>query len=151
MFVEILDAHGNPLPPGQRGEVTLTGGFNFCLPLLRYRTGDYAALRFTGAEPVLVGLEGRPPVRFRTMTGERINNIEITQALQSFAIPQYALHQQRDGSLRLTLAGPQLHIADIRQALLDLFGPSQRMDIQSVENCDGKVVQYTSDIKEEPA
>ena len=41
LFVEILDASGQAVPPGERGEVTLTGGFNFCLPLLRYRTVDW--------------------------------------------------------------------------------------------------------------
>src|SRR5436190_1746992 len=44
LYVEILDADDRPVVPGTRGEVTLTGGFNFCLPLLRYRTGDHAAL-----------------------------------------------------------------------------------------------------------
>src|SRR5207253_11178665 len=33
MYVEILDRAGRPVPPGERGEVTLTGGFNPCLPL----------------------------------------------------------------------------------------------------------------------
>jgi phenylacetate-CoA ligase len=51
MFVEVLDADGQPAPAGERGEVTLTGGFNFCLPLLRYRTGDHAASGSTAASP----------------------------------------------------------------------------------------------------
>ena len=148
MFVEIVDPHGQPLPPGQRGEVTLTGGFNFCLPLLRYRTGDYASLRFTGAEPVLVGLQGRPPVEFRTMAGERINNIEVTHALQGFAIPQYTLHQKRDGTLQLKSAGPKHQNSAVRQALLELFGAGQPIEIESVEDFHGKVVQYTSDVQE---
>ena len=54
LYLEVLDAAGRVLAPGQRGEITLTGGFNFCLPLLRYRTGDYGQLRFDGPEPVLV-------------------------------------------------------------------------------------------------
>ena len=106
MYVEIVDAAGRPLPPGERGEVTLTGGFNTCLPLIRYRTGDHAALLFGGSEPVLVDLEGRPPVMFRTMSGERINNIEVTHLLQKFAIAQYTLHQSRDGHLRLRVTRP---------------------------------------------
>src|SRR5262249_10014589 len=39
LYIEILDGAGHPVNAG-RGEITLTGGFNFCLPLLRYRTGD---------------------------------------------------------------------------------------------------------------
>jgi phenylacetate-CoA ligase len=149
MYVEIVDAEGRSLPPGARGEVTLTGGFNFCLPLLRYRTGDYASLDFHGREPVLVGLEGRPPVRFRTMAGERLNNIEITHLLQSYAIAQYTLHQNSDGNLRLRLSGRCYQTDEIRQAILGLFGAGQRLEIESVEAFDGKVVQYTSDLSEE--
>jgi phenylacetate-CoA ligase len=149
MYVEITDPQGVPLRAGERGEVTLTGGFNFCLPLLRYRTGDFAALNFNGPEPVLVGLEGRPPVRFRTMVGERINNIEITHSLQPFAIPQYTLHQNRDGDLRLRLARPGQQVDAIRQTLLGLFGASQRLEIETLESFDGKVVQYNSELNEE--
>jgi len=127
LYVEILDDASQPLPPGERGEVTLTGGFNFCLPLLRYRAGDYAALRFNGSEPVLIGLEGRPPVCFRNMRGEWFNNIEVTHALQ-----------------RLSGAGHDEN--QIRNSLFDLFGPGQRLVLERVPSFDGKVVQYTSDL-----
>jgi phenylacetate-CoA ligase len=147
LFVEILDPAGRPLPPGQRGEVTLTGGFNFCLPLLRYRTGDHAALQFHGPEPVVVGLQGRPPVRYRTMPGEWINNIEITHALQRFAIAQYTLNQDRVGALRLRLCGAPREEERIRESLLELFGPGQRLEIESVSVLEGKVVQYTSELE----
>jgi phenylacetate-CoA ligase len=151
LYVEILDGQGRVLPPGARGEVTLTGGFNFCLPLLRYRTGDYAALKFDGPEPVLVGLEGRPPVRFRAMTGARLNNIEVTHVLRPFALSQYALHQDRDGRLRLRLADGSSQLAAVRQALLGLFGPGQPIETETVDGFEGKVVQYTCDLDEEPA
>jgi phenylacetate-CoA ligase len=148
LFVEILDEAGNSLKSGQRGEVTVTGGFNFCLPLLRYRTGDFASLEFRGGESVLVGLEGRPPVRFRTMTGQWLNNIEVTHALQRFAIPQFALHQDHAGALRLRLAGADLHADAIQRRLLELFGPGQPLTVEPVALFDGKVVQYTSDLAE---
>ncbi|PYS33982.1 MAG: capsule biosynthesis protein CapK, partial [Acidobacteria bacterium] len=73
LYIEILDSAGHPLNVGERGEITLTGGFNFCLPLLRYRTGDYASLSFEVETPALVGLSGRAPVRFRVANGEWIN------------------------------------------------------------------------------
>jgi phenylacetate-CoA ligase len=88
MYVETVDEGGTPVPEGERGEITLTGGFNFCLPLLRYRTGDYAALERVGADLVLSGLSGRPPVRYRTRSGEWINNIEITHALRQLPLVQ---------------------------------------------------------------
>ena len=148
LYVKILDDLGRSLPPGERGEITLTGGFNFCLPLLRYRTGDYAALRFNGAEPVLVGLEGRPPIRFRTMRGEWLNNIEVTHTLQRFAIPQFMLNQDGDGALLLRLAGTWPNEIQVRSALLELFGPGQRLMVEQVPSFEGKIVQYTSSLAE---
>ena len=146
LYVEILDDQGRPVRDGERGEVTLTGGFNFCLPLLRYRTGDYGALRFHGPEPVLVDLEGRPPIRFRTMHGEWLNNIEVTHRLQRFALPQFTLHQDSQGALLLRFAGTAVNNALVHSALLELFGPGQRVTLEHVSSFDGKVVQYTSSL-----
>jgi phenylacetate-CoA ligase len=42
--VEILDKAGNPLPPGEIGEVTVTPFHFEAMPLLRYRTGDMATI-----------------------------------------------------------------------------------------------------------
>lgn len=144
LFVEILDPSGARVPLGQRGEITLTGGFNFCLPLLRYRTGDYASLAFHRGEPVLIGLEGRPPVMFRTRTGDWINNIEVTHALQQYAIPQYTLHQQADGGLRLRWVQHGVDLAAVRRSLESLFGPGQAIAIEELDGFEGKVVQYTT-------
>lgn len=146
MLVEVLGADGRPAAPGERGEVTLTGGFNFCLPLLRYRTGDHAALRVDGGEPVLVALEGRRPVRFRTRGGAWINNIEVTHALRPFPVVQFTLHQFADGALRLRVRGAEPHEARMREALLALFGPDQPLDVAFVADFGGKVVQYTSEV-----
>jgi len=148
MYVEILDRDGRAVPSSERGEITLTGGFNPCLPLLRYRTGDYAALRFGGSEPALVDLEGRPPVRFRTMLGEWLNNIEATHALKRFALTQFTLHQGAHGDLTFRFSGARGEDEAIRAALLALFGPAQSLVIESDARFDDKVVQYTSDIAE---
>ena len=145
LYVEVLDQMGRSLKPGARGEITLTGGFNFCLPLLRYRTGDYASIEFRGRELVLADLAGRPPVRFRALSGEWLNNIEVTHALQRFAIPQFALHQNQDGVLRLRISGAEYQSEAIRRCLLELFGAGQPLTVESVAHFDGKVVQYTSD------
>ena len=44
IVVEILDAEGNALPPGQAGEVTVTHLASRDYPFIRYRTGDIAVL-----------------------------------------------------------------------------------------------------------
>lgn len=43
-YVELVDAVGNRVDePGVRGEIVVTGLISRCMPLIRYRTGDYAA------------------------------------------------------------------------------------------------------------
>jgi phenylacetate-CoA ligase len=147
MAVEIVNASGHPLPEGERGEIALTGGFNFCLPLLRYRTGDHASLQRRGGEWVLADLAGRAPVRFRTASGEWINNIDVTHALKPFALPQYALLQRADEMFEFAVYG--FHSADldaVKSALHGLLGGDVPLRIEvHPEPCD-KVVQYRSEL-----
>lgn len=145
MYVEILDDSGNPVPPGQRGEVTLTGGFNPWLPLLRYRTGDHAAMIYQDDQPKLTGLSGRPPVRFQSTSGEWLNNIEVTHVLGGIALSQWTLHQSADGVLTFHCAGSPDRAALLR-ALTDLFGQDAKITIHPGAVFDGKRKQYTSDL-----
>jgi len=145
LYVEILDAEGHPVPAGERGEITFSGGFNFCLPLLRYRSGDHAKLVWTPEGPVLRELSGRRPVRFRTRHGAWINNIDVTHALASLPLPQYGLHQNADGSLALRLAPQAMPLAKRAAELLrPLLGATPRI-IEAVAAGD-KILQYTSDL-----
>jgi len=41
---EIVDKNGDPVGEGERGELVGTGFLNYCMPFIRYRTGDYAVL-----------------------------------------------------------------------------------------------------------
>lgn len=144
-FVEILDPQGRAVPPGVRGEVALTGGFNFCLPLLRYRTGDYAALESEDGEWVLRDLHGRPPVCFFSQDGRCWNNVDITHTLAPFGLRQFTLHQAADGTLTLHYSGGNNGPALLRKALLNLFGEAQPLEIREVDSFNDKVIQYTSD------
>ena len=150
LFVEILDPAGQPVAEGERGEITFTGGFNFCLPLLRYRSGDFATLSRHGIEPVLSGLCGREPVRFRSRNGGWINNIDVTHALQSLPLHQFGLHQNADGSLVLRLGRGGMPFAEAAAGLLrPLFG-DQPVAVEEIAT-EGKILQYTSDLDQTPA
>ncbi len=145
LFVETLDAEGNPTPPGVRGEITLTGGFNPFLPLVRYRTGDYAAIEYEADQPYLVGLEGRPPVVFRALDGRPINNIDVSIALRPYTIAQYHLHQFSNCDLRLRVRDAAVDEEMLREALLNVFGKHQPLTIEALTE-EGKGIQYTSDL-----
>lgn len=148
MYVEILDEQGHPQPEGTHGEITLTGGINPCLPLLRYRTGDHARLVMTPWGPTLRDLQGRPPVRFLASDGRWVNNVELTQLLRRFNLQRFTLHQHADHSLRLRVISTvdDLHVlhGHLRQALSSLLG-EQPLHIETLQAQD-KVRQYTSDL-----
>jgi phenylacetate-CoA ligase len=144
LYVEILDGSGRPVEAGERGEVTVTGGFNFCVPLLRYRTGDFASLAFGPDGPVLVGLSGRRPIRYFGR-GQWWNNIDVTHALRPLPISHFTLYQAADGNLVLGLARDSLALAQAaRAALCPMFG-DQMIAISEIM-ADDKVLQYSSDL-----
>ena len=145
LYVEILDAQGRPAAAGERGEITFTGGFNFCLPLLRYRSGDFASLAWTPEGPVLRELSGRQPVRFRTLGGGCLNNIDVTHALGPLALTQFGVHQNADGSVRLRLSRRDMRLAAKAAALLRGLFEDARVEVEAIV-AEDKIVQYSSDI-----
>ncbi|MCK6406681.1 MAG: capsule biosynthesis protein CapK [Rhodocyclaceae bacterium] len=148
LYIEILDSQGRPVSEGQRGEITFTGGFNFCLPLVRYRSGDYASLKWTPEGPVIRRLSGRKPVRFFVSSGTWVNNIDVTHALSGLAISQYGLHQRRDHSLVLRLPNSAMMLANTASTRLAQLFPTQKITIEEIVT-DGKVLQYTSDLPQD--
>lgn len=145
LYVEILDREGKAVAPGERGEIAVTGGFNFCLPLLRYRTGDHAELQPASEGPLLVDLCGRTPVRFRLANGEWINNIDITHALKSLPLAHFGFHQAADGALTLRLTSSAMHLAYPARALLAALFGNQPVAV-ALLTAEDKIVQYTSDL-----
>ncbi len=145
MLVEILDADGNTLPAGERGEITITQGINDYLPLLRYRTGDYAKLeQKSDGFWYLIDLEGRPPVKYRTAKGEWLNNVDITHALNKFALPQFTLHQFKNGDIEMRIRG-DFDTTALSEKLKNVFGKSIQIDIHTNQQFLDKVIQYTSE------
>jgi len=146
LYVEILDKEGAPCPPDVRGQITVSGGMNSFLPLLRYQTGDWASLTYQNDGPVLVGLEGRAPVVFCGAQGQHVNNIDVSTALKPFALAQYALHQNQDGTLRLRVRGSVAAPEKLRAILAALFGEEQVLTIEELTtDAACKVIQYTRD------
>jgi phenylacetate-CoA ligase len=147
VHVEVLRPDGSPCAPGERGEVTLSSGRNPFLHLLRYRTGDHAALDVHGPRPLLLGLEGRRPVRFVGADGRAVNSVDVSVALRPFALARFTLHQGADRALALATAGAGPGEAVLRGALRVLFGELP-LAIGRIDDAAAKVTQYTSDLEE---
>lgn len=127
VHVEVVDEDGTPVPDGERGDVTVTVDDNPYLPLLRYRTGDTAALvrerRDDGSwATVLVGLEGRAAVRFRAADGRWVPSVDATQLLQAYGLAAWHLHQAADGTMHLTALPTEPDLSALDAALTVLLG-----------------------------
>ena len=146
LYVEALDDEGRPVAPGEIGEITLTGGRNPFLPLLRYRTGDWASISYAGATPLLQNLEGRAPVVFRATDGRLLNNIDVATVLRPIPLAQFVLHQNADGSLLLRTRGGLHAERQAREALLQLFGQDQTVEVGTIPDDQWKVVPYSTDL-----
>ena len=132
VWVEILDEQGRPVPDGQRGEVVVTVDENPYLPLLRYRTGDTAALARDQRGTVLVGLQGRAPVRFLAADGSWRSSIDATQLLQAYGLAGWELVQHADGTVRLTalpLAGAPVDPSSAGDAIGRWLDRPVRVDV----------------------
>jgi phenylacetate-CoA ligase len=145
LFVEIVDEAGQRLPYGIRGEVTVTGGFNHCLPLLRYRTGDFASLVVSATgELMLSELVGRLPVRFRCGDRTWVNNVDVLHAMKQVPAAQFAVHQCADESVELSVQAPASLLPDAHVAVAGLLG--QRVRVTSLAADTPKVRQFTTDL-----
>lgn len=105
VFIETLDVDGQPTQG--IGEITVTGGRNPFLPLLRYRTGDWGRIDYApctcgDAMPRFVELEGRAPVRFRTATNTWINSQDIATVLRRYPLVQHTFEQDSSGACTLS-------------------------------------------------
>ncbi|MFQ5570262.1 MAG: phenylacetate--CoA ligase family protein [Rhodothermales bacterium] len=157
LFVEMLDEEGQPVAPGERGEITLTGGRNVFLPLLRYRTGDTGVLAFEPCPcgdpmPRIMALEGRPPVLFYDAFDTIVNPVDLSRVLKQFPIVQHEFKQRADLSCELVirpLSRDHRPDADaVVGALHDLLGDlplAVRFDPDlGADRPGGKVVPYQS-------
>jgi len=158
IYLEILDPAGRPVPDGDRGEVTVSGGRNPFIPLCRYRTGDFGrldrALCSCGdAMPLIRDLEGRPPVDFRASDGSAVNPVDISRVLRELPLVQHELTQRADRSLDLVarpIAGAAVSESVLTETLAPLFGTvviRARLDETLGDRTPGgKAVPYRSEL-----
>ncbi len=132
LYVEVVDAQGLPVPLGTRGEVTVTGGRNPYVPLLRYRTGDTARLVAPPAgspDPRhrLVDLEGRRALSFRGTGGVQVPAVDVGRLLRLHAaFVTHEFVQTADDACVVTLRpvpGVPIDLPRLSLWLGRLFGP----------------------------
>lgn len=129
VHVEILDEAGLPVSPGEVGEIVVTSGENQLLPLVRYRSGDFARLVALPGDGIgLADLQGRENVTFISGAGAAVASLDLTQHLQAHGALGWSVEQGPDGAtMARIVGGDRAAIATALRNLLD------GVDIEVVE------------------
>jgi phenylacetate-CoA ligase len=122
---ELVDEAGRPVSRiGQRGEVVATGFVSSAMPLIRYRTGDWAELvappsAENGYKPHLRGISSRWSQEFVLgRNGERISVISLDQQNYADLIRDYQYYQNTLGKVVLKVLPCKGAGADSLEAML---------------------------------
>lgn len=143
MVVEIVDAQGAPVAPGEAGEIIVTHLATQHFPFIRYRTGDVAAM---GVRPCACGrglptlreIQGRSTDFVVAEDGTVMHGLALIYILrdlpevQSFKIVQHTLQHT---SVQL-VAGPGFgaaHAAGIAAGLRRRLGQNVRVEVEQVD------------------
>ncbi len=160
IHVEVVRADGTPAPPGELGEIAVTGGRNVFMRMLRYRTGDFGRMDFAPCAcgdpmPRIYDLEGRPPILFRSGDGTPVSTVDISRLLREFPLLLHEFTQHADGTCELILRKvPNASVTkeEIRKAMMTLLGSAPmeiRFDAKLGDRTEGKAVPYRSEMVEE--
>lgn len=97
--MQIVDTQGDPVSPGEEGEVVLTSLFDYTMPLIRYAPGDRAVLK-DGPCPcgrqgmMLERVVGRSSDVFRLSNGRLLNGLSIPLEDLDEALAQFQIVQE---------------------------------------------------------
>ncbi len=96
-YFEILDLEKDmPAKPGEMGRIVVTDLFNYCMPLIRYDTGDVGIIKQEKKDqaPVFTRIEGRKMDLFTNTKGDFISSHIIHHILQFDKIDQFQFIQE---------------------------------------------------------
>jgi phenylacetate-CoA ligase len=140
-IVEVVDASGHPVSPGDIGHLAITDLTNLAFPFIRYLNGDMAV---KAAEPcacgrgypVLEALTGRSS-DIITVGGKYIHGEYFTHLfygrpqVRQFQVIQEGMQQL---TIKIIATTPQFDADPIRTAITKLVGPDVTMSIELVDS-----------------
>ncbi len=141
--VEILDIHSDtPVKKGEMGRIVITDLFNYCMPLIRYDTGDVGILNdnpLGDKKPmVFTKIEGRKMDLFTDTKGRRVSSHIVHKILQYDGIDQFQFVQEDayNYTIKLKLFKEYVFLssAKIIQEYKDYLGQDAQITIEFVEN-----------------
>jgi phenylacetate-CoA ligase len=143
VLVEVVDAEGNPLPPGERGQLVLTNLDNCAMPFIRYNIQDVGVLSEERCPcgrglPLLESVEGRLVDTFVTPEGKILLANCFSELLDWVAgIRQYQVVQETPSKICIKVAVEEgFQEGHLQRALEDLrqyVGPGVELTVEVVD------------------
>lgn len=142
VIVEILDAQGRPLPPGQAGQIVVTHLATRDFPFIRYATGDIGAIGEGPCPcgrtlPLLTHIEGRSTDFLHAQDGTVMHGLALIYILRdlpqvrAFKIIQESIEQTRVMVVAIPALGGALR-ATIESGIKARLGAGVRVVIDEV-------------------
>jgi len=157
---ELLDKQGNPVPPGQLGEITVTGLHNYAMPLIRYRTGDVGIWSDRPCAcgrsfPVIERILGRDADFLIRRDGVIVSGMSLTRFMRDLVAVRFVqLVQSEPGSIHVKVVRAPNYAdsttAAIIRVLAAMFDGQMDIDVQFCDveklerNPAGKIRQYVN-------
>lgn len=140
ILIEILDEQGQPLPAGQVGEIVLTHLASKDFPLIRYATGDRAALEpapcICGRSlPLMREIEGRSTDFIIACDGTPMHGLALIYILRELPyVRQFRIIQEAADLLTIQLVLAADTTADLQNTIVapirQRVGQSMRIELQ---------------------
>lgn len=138
--IELLDLHQDtPAKPGKPGRIVVTDFFNYCMPLLRYDTGDIACFGDTliNSAPTFKNLEGRKMDMVFDTKGELISSFIVYTKFYDYynLIKQYQFIQtdKTAYTIKLNLDGAFMFEKELIDNVKKDFGQDAKITIEYVD------------------
>jgi phenylacetate-CoA ligase len=123
ILLEIINDLGEPLPPGQPGEIVVTHLATKDFPFVRYRTGDVGVLDDKSCPcgrglPVLKAVEGRTTDFIVTPDGRVMHALALIYVIRNFAsVGQFKIMQESRDHIRVLLVPNEAFTAHTEEAI----------------------------------
>jgi len=142
VLLEVLK-DGEPVSPGERGEVVATSLFRFSTPMIRYRIGDICTLSdekcSCGREmPLIKNIDGRLVDFIELPDGEQISPYTVMSLFQNIpGIGRYQIIQETKNKIVSRIEKSkefdQTTITNIKHVCTELFSSDIQLEIDTVE------------------
>jgi phenylacetate-CoA ligase len=157
VILEVVDERGQPVAPGETGQVLVTPLLNLAMPLVRYRIGDLAipgpANSCSRTLPALERIAGRIVHLFRTPDGRAFMPSLSDSGLLNLGAGMWQLAQTGTGRAELRLVAQPGRQLGRREAFAQLAAaalPDFNIEIRQLESlpptASGKHIPYVCEL-----